>query len=164
MANPGGYDPLAGGLKVRCLSIRLYARGPGCRLSGSDIVRLNDLVLPHGYDPRSFGYRPNALPLSYGRMVRRRGVEPRAFCMSRRRSAAETNDAYPFRDLNPGSRRVRPQLWSAKLKGRNWCATRDSNSDCTRSERVASAVGLVAHGAGGFDPPTSEIPSRCSTE
>lgn len=28
MANPGGYDPLATGLKVRRLSIRLYARGP----------------------------------------------------------------------------------------------------------------------------------------
>src|SRR6202035_295297 len=29
MANPGGYDPRATGLRVQCLSIRLYAQGPG---------------------------------------------------------------------------------------------------------------------------------------
>jgi len=28
MANPGGYDPRATGLRVQCLSIRLYAQGP----------------------------------------------------------------------------------------------------------------------------------------
>jgi hypothetical protein len=35
------------------------------------------LVLPHGNDPRSSGYRPGALPLSYGRMmVLAPGFEP----------------------------------------------------------------------------------------
>ena len=28
VANPGGYDPLADGLKGRCLTTLLYARGP----------------------------------------------------------------------------------------------------------------------------------------
>jgi hypothetical protein len=83
-------------------------------------------------------------------LVRLRGVEPRASCMSGKHSAAELAHApakwtpgsprracatvrmrlvgtewYPFRDSNPGSRCVRPPLLAAKLKG--WCAGRDSN-------------------------------------
>jgi hypothetical protein len=49
----------------------------------------NPLVLPHGNDPRSSGYRPGALPLSYRRMVRLAGVDPATSAMSARRSTAE---------------------------------------------------------------------------
>jgi hypothetical protein len=46
-----------------------------------------------------------------------------------------------------------------------WYATRDSNSDWTRSERVASAVGLVAQlvPAGGIESPTCRLRGGCST-
>src|SRR5215510_6557766 len=51
---------------------------------------------------------------------------------------------------------------------KKWCATGDSNSDWMRSERIASAVGLVAPRelvlSGGFDPPASALPTRCSAE
>jgi hypothetical protein len=36
MEDAGGYDPLAGGLKDRCLSIRLYAQRPNFRVFADD--------------------------------------------------------------------------------------------------------------------------------
>lgn len=44
----------------------------------------------------------------------------------------------------------------------NWCVTGDSNTDLIRSERIASAVGLVTHGAATEDrTPVIALPKRC---
>jgi hypothetical protein len=46
------------------------------------------MVAPRGFDPRFLGYRPSALATRRrgNVLVRPHGFEPRAFCMSRRRS------------------------------------------------------------------------------
>jgi hypothetical protein len=78
LENPGGVEPLAHGLKARCPTVSgLNAPGPmlehaAARRPGLVMVVIGDLlfvlmVLPHGIEPRSSGYRPGALPLSYGR-------------------------------------------------------------------------------------------------
>ena len=62
-------------------------------------------------------------------------------------------------------RRLRPGLFRLGYAGKEWCARRDSNSHCSRSERDASCqLGyrrMVL--SAGFDPAASDIPSRCST-
>ena len=57
--DPAGYDPVAGDLKGRCRSIRLYARGPNGSIVGVRIWSTLE-VLPLG----PFAYRANALLLS----------------------------------------------------------------------------------------------------
>ena len=101
MANPGGFEPLADGLKGRCLSIRLYARGPCSELPFADDdaglrapvhplalrldqlearcamramllhVGLSWLVVPAGSAPAFHGYRPRALLLDEGTVMLR---------------------------------------------------------------------------------------------
>ena len=77
LENPGGVEPLAHGLKARCPTVSgLNAPGPLLWRCGGKPLRFFDghggllfvvMVLPHGIEPRSSGYRPGALPLSYGR-------------------------------------------------------------------------------------------------
>ena len=64
LANPGGYDPLATGLKGRCLSIRLYARGPGPRLSPTLMagVPFTGWCKPAESNRLPLGYRPRPSP------------------------------------------------------------------------------------------------------
>lgn len=63
MANPAGYDPVAGGLKGRCLSIRLYARDPDEDPAFERVDHDGFLVLvhQHGFDPCFLAYRASAL-------------------------------------------------------------------------------------------------------
>ena len=78
LEDPGGVEPLARGLKARCPTVSgLNAPGPSAMEvrrqaapfldGGHGDLLLVLLVLPHGIEPRSSGYRPGALPLSYGR-------------------------------------------------------------------------------------------------
>jgi hypothetical protein len=78
LEDPGGVEPLAHGLKARCPTVSgLNAPGPSTMTCGGEPPRFGDgrhgdlllvlMVLPHGIEPRSSGYRPGALPLSYGR-------------------------------------------------------------------------------------------------
>lgn len=96
LEDPGGVEPLDARIK-----------SPLPDLSG--LTLRVQLVLPHGYDPWSSGYRPGALPLSYERkVVLRRGVEPRVSCMSGRRLAAKLTELLrpsmvPAPGLEPGS-------------------------------------------------------------
>jgi hypothetical protein len=87
MEDLGGVEPLARGLKARCPTVSgLNAPGPlASRAAASRpgllivmMVSFCFLVLPHGIEPRSSGYRPGALPLSYGRrlVVLAPGLEP----------------------------------------------------------------------------------------
>ena len=88
LEDPGGVEPLAHGLKARCPTVSGFnAPGPSAMEYGGQPPRFSDsrrhddlllLVLPHGNDPRSSGYRPGALPLSYGRsmVVLAPGLEP----------------------------------------------------------------------------------------
>jgi hypothetical protein len=89
MEDLGGVEPLARGLKARCPTVSgLNAPGPlVSRVATSRpvliivimVISFVLLVLPHGIEPRSSGYRPGALPLSYGRDViaLAPGLEPR---------------------------------------------------------------------------------------
>src|SRR5690349_5513267 len=77
MEDPGGVEPLGARIKSplpnrlrleRSGSMRWRRGGKPPRFGHCRRhVRLLLLVLPHGNDPRSSGYRPDALPLSYGR-------------------------------------------------------------------------------------------------
>ena len=77
LEDPGGFEPLAHGLKARCPTVSgLNAPGPLLWRCGGKPLRFFEghgdllfvaMVLPHGIEPRSSGYRPGALPLSYGR-------------------------------------------------------------------------------------------------
>jgi hypothetical protein len=61
---PGGYDPLADGLKGRCLTTLLYARGPFDPVYDRR-PSLDPLLVVHsGFDPLSVAYRVTALLLS----------------------------------------------------------------------------------------------------
>ena len=80
MEDPGGVEPLGARIKSplpnhlgleRSGSIddgNAAASRPGFVIVVIMIVSCL-LVLSHGNDPRSSGYRPDALPLSYGRVV-----------------------------------------------------------------------------------------------
>ena len=75
--DPGGVEPLGARIKSP-LPNRLRLERSGSIGDGDTaasrpgfaivMVMLVSLVLPHGNDPRSSGYRPGALPLSYGRV------------------------------------------------------------------------------------------------
>ena len=78
LEDPGGVEPLAHGLKARCPTVSgLNAPGPhdgdaaasrpGLMMVVMVVLLLLLVVLPYGIEPRSSGYRPGALPLSYGR-------------------------------------------------------------------------------------------------
>ena len=78
LEDPGGVEPLGARIKSP-LPNRLGLERSGSIGDGDTaasrpgflivVVMLVSwlLVLPHGNDPRSSGYRPGALPLSYGR-------------------------------------------------------------------------------------------------
>ena len=79
LGDPGGVEPLGARIKSPLPNrLRLERSGsigdgdaaasrPGLVLVDMVVSLLVVLVLPHGIEPRSSGYRPGALPLSYGR-------------------------------------------------------------------------------------------------
>lgn len=124
LENPGGFEPLADGLKGRSLSIRVERSGSAGAPFGRAHVALRYLVCQSGIEPASAGYRPAALgPLSYRHvkdrgaaiaglplagncggensrrhlpeLVRPPGADPGASAMSKRRSADELRARCP---------------------------------------------------------------------
>ena len=85
LGDPGGVEPLGARIKSPLPNrLRLERSGSigdgdtAASRPGLVMVMVMLLVLPHGNDPRSSGYRPGALPLSYGRVDWCfRGLEPR---------------------------------------------------------------------------------------
>src|SRR5262245_49056894 len=80
MEDPGGVEPLGARIKSPFPNhLRLERSGSACSGTAAAsrpgflivvvMVISCFLVLPHGNDPRSSGYRPDALPLSYGRLM-----------------------------------------------------------------------------------------------
>jgi hypothetical protein len=97
------------------------------------------MVLPHGNDPRSFGYRPNAPPLSYRRkMVRLAGVEPAASAMSTRRSSVELEARAPGPIRTDEMSACKTDALGHLATRANWCAGEDSNFHCVGFEAAAS--------------------------
>ncbi len=95
------------------------------------------------------------LPFRHRGRAARRGLEPRSPRSERGVHANWTNGhplgrRLPVQDSNLGSRIQRPLCCRLHQPGSVvWCPYQDSNLDWTRSERVASSVGL--QGLGGHD-------------
>jgi hypothetical protein len=163
MEDLGGVEPLARGLKARCPTASgLNAPGPLSSCAAASravlilviiVISFCFLVLPHGIEPRSSGYRPGALPLSYGR-----GGGARS------------------RTRTWGCRCVRPMPWplgeaSALRRStphkQGWCTREELNLHAARaavSEAAASLVSPRVHSralvlvlAGGLEPPASRL-------
>ena len=91
---------------------------------------------PSGIEPASFAYRAKALPLSYGCVWI--GIDRPAFALAAYGAAAFARFAVSY---SVACRAV------AREASEDWCVTGDLNSDWMRSERIVSAVGLVARNA-----------------
>src|SRR5690606_5092449 len=89
-------------------------------------------VLPHGIEPRSSGYRPDALPLSYGRVV----------------GARSRTRTWECRCVGPmpwplGEASVAHRVGVAAVRKEIWCTREDLNLhafSAAASEAAASAV------------------------
>lgn len=94
MANLGGIDPLAAGLKDQC--------------HHHQALRSGSVVSQHGFDPCFLAYRASVLATRrQGGMVRLAGDDPAASAMSRRRSTAELKTQLVLPDgLEPPNDRV----------------------------------------------------------
>ena len=140
------------------------------------------MVLPHGIEPRSSGYRPGALPLSYGR---------NAGASSRTRTADRLHVGqvlWPLSNEALFGARSRTRTWECRCVGpmpwplgeasavrrvgvaaahkQEWCTREDLNLHAARaaaSEAAASAVSPRVHcGAATADrTPVSALPKRC---
>ena len=142
LEDPGGVEPLGARIKSPLPNhLRLERSGsisdgdtaasrPGFLIVVVMLVSCC-LVLPHGNDPRSSGYRPGALPLSYGRVD---------WCF--------------VADSNRGSPACRAGALAAKLTNRLWCSLQDSNlgmSVCRTDAFAAWRSELSAQGwCGGY--------------
>lgn len=147
LEDPGGVEPLAHGLKARCPTVSgLNAPGPSTMTCGGEPPRFGDdghgdllvvwMVLPHGIEPRSSGYRPGALPLSYGRICwcfvadSNRGSPA---CRAGAFAAKLTKRLVLAPGLEPGKCRcVRPMPWPLGEASNIWCTLEDLNLHAVR--------------------------------
>ena len=143
------------------------------------------LVLPHGNDPRSSGYRPGALPLSYGRiLVLRRGLEPRVPCMSCRKltkrvwcSLQDSNlgmsvwwtdalAAWPSERARRGGVAASCGCMRGMMRNQKWCTREDLNLHALRRPLLRRLRLPFRHecidGAATADrTPVTALPKRC---
>jgi hypothetical protein len=134
------------------------------------------LVLPHGIEPRSSGYRPGALPLSYGREWC--SLQDSNLGMSVCKTdalAAWRNEQFliPWctrEDLNLHALR-RPLLRRLRLPFRHGCTMVPQRRIERRFPPYQSGAlprddrgpGLGVVLAGGLEPPASRLQGECST-
>ena len=105
------------------------------------------MVLPRGNDPRSTGYQPVALPLSYGReMVRLERVERSASAVSEQRSAAElkTRGApESWCSMTDSNRRMSvcktDALAAWRMERKKWCRRQATSLHLIGFKPIASA-------------------------
>jgi hypothetical protein len=180
LEDPGGVEPLARGLKARCPTVSgLNAPGPsqGWRRPaapfgdgvGHGDLRFALMVLPHGIEPRSSGYRPGALPLSYGRddcawctredlnlhalarpLLRRRRLPFRHECMMVRNGGS--NGGFRLTKAVP--------CLSSGCKSHPATAPAGSNRSSYGGAGRLRPFTVVL--AGGLEPPASRLQGECS--
>jgi hypothetical protein len=147
---------LAHGLKARCPTVSglnapvhrrwRYGGQPSQFSDRRRHVGLLLLVLPHGNDPRSSGYRQDALPLSYGREFgARRGLEPGSpACRAGALATKITKRVWcSLQDSNLGMSVCKTDALAAWRSEQIWCTREDLNLHAARaaaSEAARSAV------------------------